>query len=320
MNGMSLVRIGLVAVLIGVSVSAQSLSVELQRITQQATVTGDLRAAIDGYKRIVARAGSNREVAAQALVRMADAYQKLGDAEARAIYQRIVRDFPDRKEEAALASTRLGGTVPAASVKGERAVWTGPEVEVSGRVSPDGRWITFIDRGTLTLKIHDVAANVSRALTPAGQAAQWSAISKDGTQIVYEAGVDSVSQVRVASLPASGFLDSRPIVIKDAASYSSFDWSPDGKSIATTFETTDGGGQIGVITVADGSFRSLKSIDRSALNTRRNLTSIFVSPDGKYLACTIGPRWKAVIGRTCSCSPWTAAERSRQSPIAPMTP
>ena len=86
MKVMLLVRVTLVIVLAGVSLSAQNLGVELQRITQQATVTGDLRAAIDGYKKIVARAGSNREVAAQALVRMADAHQKLGDTESKKIY------------------------------------------------------------------------------------------------------------------------------------------------------------------------------------------------------------------------------------------
>jgi len=280
---MPLVRVALVIVL-AVSLSAQSLSVELQRITQQATVSGDLRAAIDGYKRIVARAGSNREVAAQALLRMAESYQKLGDAEARTVYARIVREFPDRKEEAALASARLGSTVVRASVKGDRAVWTGPEVDLSGRVSPDGRWITFVDWGTVParLMIHDVAANVSRPLTPAGQHAQWSAISKDGTQIVYEA-VD-IGAVRVASLPSSGYLTPRTIVLKNAVNFSSFDWSPDGKWVAAAFELTDGTGQIGVIAVGDGSFRSLKAVDRGVLAKAHNPTSIFFSPDGKYVA------------------------------------
>lgn len=284
MKGMSLVRGGLVAVLIGVSLSAQSLNIELQRVTQQATVTGDLHAAIEAYKGIVARSGSNREAAVQALLRMAESYQKLGDAEARTIYQRIVREFPDRKEEAALASARLASTVAAARVKGDHAVWTGPEVDPSGRVSPDGRWITFLDWGTVParLMIHDVAANVSRPLTPVGQGAHWSAISKDGTQIVYEA-VD-VPAIRVAPLRASGYLTARTIVVKNAVGFSSFDWSPDGKWVAAGIELADGTGQIGVIAVADGSFRNLKSVDRGVLAKAHNPTSIFFSPDGKYLA------------------------------------
>ncbi len=289
MTVMPFVRVGIVTVLVSVSLSAQHLSVELQRIAQQETVTGDLRAAIDSYKRIVARAGSNREVAAKALVRMAESYQKLGDVEARAVYARIVREFPDRKEEVALASARLGGAAPVASVKGDRAVWTGPNVDLSGRVSPDGRFITSVDWNNGRLMIHDVATNVDRALTPAAepiysQAAQWSAMSRDGKQIVYEWMGNGRVEVRIAALPGSGFLEPRQLVLANAASFSSFDWSPDGKWIATTFERTDGTGQIGLISVADGSFRSLKSVDRSVLNTLRNLTSIFFSPDGKYLA------------------------------------
>ena len=283
MRVMPLVRVALVVVLAGVSLSAQSLSVELQRITQQATVSGDLRAAIDGYKRIVARAGSNREVAVQALVRMAECYQKLGDAEARTIYQRIVREFPDRKEEAALASARLGSTVAAASVKGDRAVWTGPGVDVTGRVSPDGRLISFVDWRNGRLMLRDVATNVDRALTTANLRAQWSAVSKDGKQIVYEA-VEATPEVHIAALSASGLLEPRRLVIANAVSFSSFDWSPDGTRVATAFDHMDGTGQIGVIAVADGSFQSLKSVDRGVVGKLANPSSIFFSPDGKYVA------------------------------------
>lgn len=287
MKGMSLVRVWLVAVLAGAGVSAQSLSVELQRVAQQETVTGDLSAAIDGYKKIVARAGSNREVAAQALVRMAECHQKLGDAEARTIYERIVREFPERKEEVALARARLGGTAATASAKGDRAVWTGPNVDGTGRVSPDGRFISFVDWSNGRLMIHDIAANTDRALTAAApnfsQSAQESAISRDGKQIVYRWN-GARPEVRIAALQGNGFLEPRQFIVADAAAFNSFDWSPDGKWIATAFRRTDGTGQIGVIAVADGSFRSLKSVDRNVLARGANPTRIFFSLDGKYLA------------------------------------
>jgi Tol biopolymer transport system component len=286
---MPLVRVALLIGLVGVSLSAQqSLSVELQRVTQQLTVSGDMRAAIDGYKRIVDKAGSNREVAAQALLRLAESYEKLKDAEAATIYARIVREFPERKE-ATTARARLGGTggtPPAASAKNDRAVWTGPNVDMTGRVSGDGRLISFVDQGTGRLMIRDVAANADRALTataPNRQRPQWSAVSKDGKQIVYE-WVGTRPEVHVAALTAGGLLEPRRLVVANAVSFSSFDWSPDGKWIAAALELTDGTGQIGVIAVADGSFRSLKSVGRGVVGKVTNPSSIFFSPDGKYVA------------------------------------
>ena len=89
-----------VAALLLVPVSAQNLDAELQRATQKEIVTGDLKAAIEEYKKIVARAGTNRPVAAQALVHMAECYQKLGDAESGKIYERVLREFSDQTEAA----------------------------------------------------------------------------------------------------------------------------------------------------------------------------------------------------------------------------
>ena len=182
-----------VAALLLVPVSAQNLDVELQRATQKEIVSGDLKAAIEEYKKIVARAGTNRPVAAQALVRMAECYQRLGDAEARKIYERVVREFPDRKEEVALARARLGGgaaTQNAGVVT--RQVWTGPKVDAYGTVSPDGRFLSFTDWDTGDLALHDFVTGQDRRLTNKGTwqdspaFALLSAISRDGKQVAYE--------------------------------------------------------------------------------------------------------------------------------------
>src|SRR5687768_15653430 len=73
----------------------------------KATVEGDLKGAVEDYKAIVARAGVNRAVAAEALLRMAEVYRTLGDAEARSTYERIVRDYADQKEAVTIARTWL---------------------------------------------------------------------------------------------------------------------------------------------------------------------------------------------------------------------
>ena len=57
---------------------AERVEVRLKAAMHQALVDGDLQAAIEQYADIVARAGGNRTVAAQALLQMGHAYEKLG--------------------------------------------------------------------------------------------------------------------------------------------------------------------------------------------------------------------------------------------------
>src|SRR5687767_13678148 len=82
------------------TLAAQSLEVQLQRAVQGEAATGDHKAAIAEYRRIAERAGTNRPVAAQALLRLADAHRDMGDAEARKVYQRIVSGFADQADVA----------------------------------------------------------------------------------------------------------------------------------------------------------------------------------------------------------------------------
>ena len=71
----------------------------------KATVEGDLKGAIEIYRQVASSAGANRALAARALLAMADCYEKLGQRDATAIYQRIVREFSDQGESVSLANT-----------------------------------------------------------------------------------------------------------------------------------------------------------------------------------------------------------------------
>src|SRR5690349_18706522 len=68
--------------------------VALRAAMETETVRGDLKGAIEQYKRIAQ--GNDRASAAKALVRMGECYTKLGDAEARNIYQRVLREYSDQ--------------------------------------------------------------------------------------------------------------------------------------------------------------------------------------------------------------------------------
>jgi hypothetical protein len=166
--------------------------VALRAAMETETVKGDLKGAIEQYKKIAE--SSDRVVAAKALLRMADCYQKLGDAQARGVYERLVREFGDQTDVATVARVKLGGSNAAARPTGDRMVWDASEFAASndGRVSLDGRYVSYIDYVlTGNLMLHDLASGTDRALTgnkdwTEGEGAAYnSTFARDGRQIAY---------------------------------------------------------------------------------------------------------------------------------------
>ena len=255
--------------------------VDLQAAIRTETVDGDLKGAIEQYKKI-ATAG-DRAVAAQALVRMAECYQKLGDSDARTTYERILRDFADQEEPVTLARARLGTLGTQTQVRGDRVAWTGANVDDTGRASPDGRYITFVDwGGPGKLMVHDLVTNTDRALT-AERSSEWpgsSAFSKDGKQIVYEWRANGRVDLHVLRADVTTIAEPRTLLTPpdDIDALSPYDWSRDGRWIAVNIHRRDGTAQIGLVAAADGALRVLKSVDW------RGASKIVFSPDDRYLA------------------------------------
>ena len=132
----------------------------------QETTQGDLRAAIETYRKVVAQSGSNRSLAAQALMRIGECHTKLGDDQARRAYEQVVRDYGDLPE-ATTARARIGGSARPVAAKTDRIVKAGEGVTWGdGRVSPDGRYISYTDwNDTGNLMLHDLTTGTDRNLT-----------------------------------------------------------------------------------------------------------------------------------------------------------
>ena len=92
MKQKAMTRIGLAVLLLAGIIQAQQPrqpEIDLHAAIRTQTVDGNLEAAIEQYEAIVSKYGeSSRAVAAEALVRMADAYQKLGVAKAQETFER----------------------------------------------------------------------------------------------------------------------------------------------------------------------------------------------------------------------------------------
>jgi Tol biopolymer transport system component len=78
-------------------------------------VEGNLEEAIAIFQKIIKEFPQNDPVAAKALFHMGLCYEKLGNEEARKAYQRLIADYPGQKEEVALAKERLAGLVKIAA-------------------------------------------------------------------------------------------------------------------------------------------------------------------------------------------------------------
>jgi Tol biopolymer transport system component len=250
-------------------------------------VQGDLRAAIAQYQKVVDT--GTRVQAAQALIRMAECHQKLGNSESRKIYERLVREYADQRDVATVAQARLGATASTAttSMKGDRPVWTGKDVDMFGTVSPDGRYISFVDWGGVqNVVVHDLLTGVNRPLTRNTQAGElgwgeFSAISRQGDRIAYHwQHRDRRREVRIASLTEPGIPSYRTIHASAAgdAVVSPIDWSPDGKWLAVTVESVERSTQLGLLSTVSGELRVLKTVGW------RGITKVAFSPDGRFIA------------------------------------
>jgi len=271
--------------------SAQEPERQFKAAMNTEMVDGNLKAAIEQYKKVAA--SGNRVLAAQALVRMAECYQKLGDSEAQKIYQRLVRDYADQPEAAAVAKARLsrGTTPPIASSAGmvNRRVWSPGEDPSFGTVSADGRFLSYTDWSSGDLFVRDFATGRNRRVTNKGPFSQSSAfaeesaISRDGRSVAYSwwGTVDGKGnyELRVASLEGNALREPRLLVRNDDIGWlAPADWSPDGNWIAVMVARVDRTGQLALVSVKDGSLRVLKS------SRWRGASESFFSPDGKYLA------------------------------------
>src|SRR5262249_52555781 len=135
-------------VVIALAAAAQkdaSAAAQMQAAINKQTVEGDLNGAIKQYAAIIAKYGkADRSIAASALVRMAECHQAMGDAEANAIYERIVRDYADQKDAATKARARLSAVRKTPVGVSVHQVWAcSPEIYCGQRVSPDGRYLAF---------------------------------------------------------------------------------------------------------------------------------------------------------------------------------
>jgi Tol biopolymer transport system component len=253
---------------------------------------GNIEGAIQLYQRIVREHGENRALAAKAQLRLGLLYERLGrKAEAQRAFQAVVSQYADQAEVARQAQAKMTANAQAKTVAAEangkaattmgvRRVWTGFIVDLLGAPSPDGQYLSCVDRETGDLTILSRTGE-KRRLTHKSSGSLESALnsrfSPDGKLIAYAwFNQDGFYDLRI--IGADG---SRPRVLyrnEEVVYLEPHEWSPDGKRIVARFTRRGKTSQIALVSVVDGSARILKSLDWQYPG------KISFSPDGQYIA------------------------------------
>jgi Tol biopolymer transport system component len=261
-----------------------SADVTMRAALEKESVEGDLRGVITLYERAARDAGSDRALAAKALLASADAYRKLGDPRARAAYEAVVARYADQPTYAAAARNWLGKTGAAAQGQPTlttRRVMDGRNAE---RVSPDGRHLL---RSGGNLSLYELASGKVRDVTTDGNADETdpryplrAVFSPDGQRVAYELFIEKSVRgiLRVVAIGDQAGESHTLVDNADIQNIEPMDWSPDGRWIAVSIRRVDRTAQIGLVDARDGALRVLRSVDWLGPS------QMALSPDGLAVA------------------------------------
>ncbi|MFC2166648.1 tetratricopeptide repeat protein [Acidobacteriota bacterium] len=232
-------------------------------------VKGELKEAIKVYEQVLELYPDERTFVARALLQMGICYIKMGNQEAQLAFQRIIEEFSDQQEIAAEAQTRLQVLKkPARLIADEgmitRQIWADLQTDPSGSISPDGRYLSYVDWGKGDLLVRDITTGINQYITknPPGSLhfachAIW---SPDGREIAYLWFLDTFCELRIigrdGSKPRTIFTDKELKWIIPGG------WSPDGRFISAYLEYRNKSDHsIALISVENGDIHILKTID-----------------------------------------------------------
>jgi len=287
-----------ILVMLGLNSFAQTAEELMPLAIQLEEVSGELDKAIEVYQVIIEKYPDNKPFAAKAYFHMGLCYEKLGKQEAQNAYKMVLSNYADQDEMVKEARTRLAALAHPTDpilAKGMtmRKVWEGPEVDVMGEASPDGKYISYVDWNTGDLAIYEIETGKKRRLTSKGswndpvEYAEFSRWSPDGKQIVFDwFNDDNPSYVDLYIVGLDGKEPQKLWSNEEMQWTKVCDWSPDGKQILALFSKKDSTTDIGIISTSDGSFRILKELGgrKGYLSWPKNAR---FSPDSRFIAYDI---------------------------------
>jgi Tol biopolymer transport system component len=168
-----------------------------------------------------------------------------------------------------------------------RQVWA-QAYDVTGGVSPDGRFLSYAHWATGDLGVYEFETGEARPVTSDGawgnpnRFAYQSAWSRDGKQVAFSWSDNGLAELRVVA-PGDGS-GPRTVYRNEELRYAQpFDWTPDNSAILVLLGHKDNTTRIALVRVADGEVRILKTLGW------RVPSRMHLSPDGRHIVYDIPP-------------------------------
>ena len=267
----------------------------LRTALEKEEVDGDLQGAIDLYKQIITQYEGYRAIAAKAQLHIGLCYEKLGLKEAQKAFQSVIDKYPEQSESVKKAREKLSLLQKIKDVVEKksknfqaRQLQIGRDVYSSmGKVSPDGKYISYVDWMTGNLAMKEISTGEKTLLTKKGswkedanEFAMESVWDRDGKRLAYIWENEGKKQIELRIVGLDD-LESRLLYhIGYGNSWiTPVDWSPDGKDVLVLFMGENRECKLGSISVLDGSIRMIKTF--SAIDPFPMAAQF--SPDGRYI-------------------------------------
>jgi len=274
---------------------SQSASARFEQGLLKENAEGTLDEAIVIFKGIADDKAADPAVRAKAQLHVGICYEKLGNAQARGAYERVIADFPKQASEVAAARDRLAaltaGPRGTSSLPTLRLVWSGANVDPLGAISPDGRLLAYVDWNTGDLAVRDLRLGQSHTITNKGGnwktddyafSPRW---SPDGKRLAYYwyQGKGEVNELRLADQSGKNVrvLYSSPRA--ERREVNPVGWFPDGSALLGAVYRRGYATEIVRVSLDNGEISPVWKV--GLIGASR----VCLSPDGRYVAFDAPP-------------------------------
>ena len=292
--GVVLLTVGTASLLIAQTPDSAEIMFEAAR--QMELINGDLEAAIGQYAAIESTYPDRRAIVAHALLRMGSAYEKLGQARARGVYERLVREYADQTMVLTLAREGLSRLTveptpasPTMTVRelmrsGERGEVPDPASAPTFAISGDGQTLVYTEWATGDLAVRNMATGEVRSLYGVDwvRGPAWfeaPVLSPDDKKVAYvrfPSRTGDSTRIDVDSIEG-GHLET-VYDFKESTNSYPYDWSPDGETILISSRAADRSVFLATVSLKDKTLQRLVTLNWEGPRRAQ------YSPDGRFIA------------------------------------